>query len=68
LNISGRLELEDFDNLGLPMIKVLEEGSTHLNRIILRTEVDKNGFISFLRELKTPKIATFEVQMKVVRG
>jgi len=68
LSISGILELEDLDNLGLPMIKVLEEGSTHLNRIILRTEVDKNGFISFLRELKTPKIATFEVQMKVVRG
>ena len=68
LSISGRLELEDLDNLGLPMIKVLEEGSTHLTRIILRTDVDKNGFTSFLRELKTPKIATFEVQMKVVRG
>ncbi|RLI93453.1 MAG: hypothetical protein DRO94_05175, partial [Candidatus Altiarchaeales archaeon] len=68
LSISGGLESDDLDNLGLPKIKVIETGSTHSIRLILKTEMDKRELVAFLRGLKTPKRATFEIQMEVVRG
>lgn len=68
LSISGGLESDDLDNLGLPRIKVIETGSTHSIRLILKTEMDKRELVAFLRTLKTPKRATFEIQMEVVRG
>jgi len=68
LSISGGLESDDLDNLGLPSIKVIEIGSMHSIRLILKTEMDKRELVAFLRSLKTPKRATFEIQMEVVRG
>jgi hypothetical protein len=68
LSISGGLESDDLDNLGLPKIKVIETGSMHSIRLILKTEMDKRELVTFLRTLKTPKRATFEIQMEVVRG
>lgn len=68
LSISGGLESDDLDNLGLPKIKVIETGSMHSIRLILKTEMDKRELVAFLRSLKTPKRATFEIQMEVVRG
>jgi len=68
LSISGGLESDDLDNLGLPKIKVIETGSTHSIRLILKTEMDKRELVAFLRGLKTPKRAAFEIQMEVVRG
>lgn len=68
LRISGGLEFDDLDNLGLPRIKVIENGSMHSIRLILKTEMDKRELVTFLRSLKTPKRATFEIQMEVVRG
>lgn len=68
LSISGGLESDDLDNLGLPMIKVIETGSMHSIRLILKTEMDKRELVAFLRSLKTPKRATFEIQMEIVRG
>jgi len=52
----------------LPRIKVIETGSMHSIRLILKTEMDKRELVAFLRSLKTPKRATFEIQMEVVRG
>ena len=68
LSISGGLESDDLDNLGLPTIKVIETGSTHSIRLILKTGMEKRELVAFLRTLKTPKRATFEIQMEVVRG
>ena len=68
LSISGGLESDDLDNLGLPSIKVIEIGSMHSIRLILKREMDKRELVAFLRSLKTPKRATFEIQMEVVRG
>jgi hypothetical protein len=68
LRISGGLESDDLDNLGLPRIKVIETGSMHSIRLILKTEMDKRELVAFLRSLKTPKRATFEIQMEIVRG
>jgi len=68
LRISGGLELDDLETLGLPTIKVIDSGSIHSTRIILKTDIDKKELVSFLRELKTPKRATFEIQMEVVKG
>lgn len=68
LSISGGLESDDLDNLGLPRIKVIEPGSMHSIQLILKTEMNKGELVAFLRTLKTPKRATFEIQMEVVRG
>jgi len=67
LRISGGLESDDIDVLGLPKVAVIEAGSTHAIAIILKTHMSKNDLVKFLRTLKAPKRATFELQMEVTK-
>jgi len=68
LKIQGNLQKEELSNLNIPFDESLEEGSTITTAIVFRTNMTKNDIVSFLRDLKVPQRATFELQMEVLRG